>query len=142
MIHVEQVSWTDKKDVLAAIRREVFIEEQKVPESEEWDQYDEQATHFLALEQSTNTAIGTVRFLPSGKITRMAVRQPYRRQGVGSELMTAVLKLAQQKRFAGVYLDAQISACDFYQRFGFEKEGQPFWDAGILHIRMVKDLAD
>lgn len=138
MIQVEEADWDEKKDVLARIRREVFIDEQKVPEEDEWDQYDGQATHFLATDTVTGEAVGTVRLLPSGKITRMAVRRPYRGQGIGSQLLTAALKLAERKGLSNIYLDAQIDICDFYQRFGFKRQGQPFWDAGILHIRMVK----
>lgn len=139
MIRVERVAWAEKHAQLRDIRREVFIGEQKVPEHDEWDDQDAGATHFLAIEETTGEAVGTVRLLGSGKITRMAVRKNLRCRGIGSQLLNTALAYARDLGLTHMYLDAQIDACDFYQRFGFKKQGQPFWDAGILHIRMTQD---
>jgi hypothetical protein len=38
---VERVSWLARRDALHAVRRAVFIEEQRVPEHMEWDDEDE-----------------------------------------------------------------------------------------------------
>ncbi len=138
MIHVSSVPWEQAQDTLRDIRREVFVVEQQVPEEDEWDDLDQVAVHFLATDISNGLAVGTARFLPSGKITRMAVRQPYRHRGVGSRLLAAVLQYAANHGFDKVYLDAQISAIGFYERFGFVREGEIFLDAGIEHVRMTK----
>lgn len=138
MIHVNAVQWEQAQDTLRDIRREVFVVEQQVPEEDEWDDLDQTAVHFLATDISNGLAVGTARFLPSGKITRMAVRQPYRHRRVGSQLLAAVLRYAADQGFDKVYLDAQISAIGFYERFGFVREGEIFLDAGIEHVRMTK----
>ena len=39
-----------------------------------------------------------------------------------------------------VNLNAQVGAISFYEKFGFLKEGVPFDDAGIPHVRMKKSL--
>ncbi len=138
MIHVSTVQWEHAQDTLRDIRREVFVVEQQVPEDDEWDDQDQAAVHFLATDLSNGLAVGTARFLPSGKITRMAVRQPYRHRKVGSQLLAAVLRYAANHGFDKVYLDAQISAIGFYKRVGFVREGEIFLDAGIEHVRMTK----
>src|SRR5690349_18932265 len=54
----------DEADMQAAclVRRRVFIEEQGVPEAEEWDALDELATHFVLLE--SEAIVGTARLVP------------------------------------------------------------------------------
>ena len=47
-LEVAIVDWDAHKEVLRAIRGEVFIEEQGVPKDIEWDNHDQQALHFLA----------------------------------------------------------------------------------------------
>lgn len=137
MIQVRTVSWEEAAADLRDIRREVFVLEQQVPEQDEWDSYDSIATHFIATD-SAGAVLGTARFLPRGKITRMAVRKLYRRHRVGSHILATVLRYAANNGFESVFLDAQISAAPFYERFGFVREGTVFQDAGIDHIRMLK----
>lgn len=139
MIRVNIVTWDEAQDNLKSIRREVFVDEQKVPETEEWDSHDHTATHFLAT-GSSGEPVATARFLPSGKITRMAVRKPHRHRQVGSKLLTEVLQYAAKSGFSEVYLDAQTSAVPFYEKFGFSCEGDVFQDAGIDHLRMRSRL--
>ncbi|MCR6652337.1 MAG: GNAT family N-acetyltransferase [Cellvibrionaceae bacterium] len=139
MIQIDSVKWADAQAALKHIRREVFVVEQQVPEEDEWDDQDATAEHFLAVDTSSGQALGTARFLPSGKVTRMAVLQPHRSQKIGSQLLAAVLRHAARAGFQQVYLDAQISAIGFYEKFGFIREGEVFWDAGIEHVRMTKD---
>ena len=137
MIRVNIVNWDEAQTDLRHIRHEVFVVEQKVPETEEWDTLDNTAIHFLATDQS-GEPVATARFLPSGKITRMAVRKSHRNHQVGSKILTAVLKYAAKSGYTKVYLDAQISAVTFYEKFGFAREGEVFEDAGIDHLRMTK----
>lgn len=137
MTRVRIVSWDQAQDDLRRIRREVFVVEQQVPEEDEWDSYDETATHFLATLPS-GEAVGTARFLSSGKITRMAVCKPYRNRQVGSHILTAVLKHAAENGFQTVHLDAQIAAVPFYEKFGFVRAGEVFQDAGIDHMHMTR----
>ena len=41
----EQVRNDEKMEAVRSVRRRVFIEEQAVPEEEEWDAFDATATH-------------------------------------------------------------------------------------------------
>lgn len=135
---VAQVTWSEAQTDLANIRREVFIREQQVPEEMEWDRHDPEATHFLAYDDER--AVGTVRLLADGKITRMAVLKSHRQRGLGAALLRATLALAQQRGKTQVYLEAQITAKGFYQKFGFSSAGEVFLDAGIPHQHMILTL--
>lgn len=137
---VRAALWQEDAAGLIYIRRSVFIEEQDVPESLEWDGLDDTAIHVLAYELIENTVIGTARLLPNGHIGRMAVLPSWRRKGVGSALLQTLLAYAQQKHLYKVFLHAQLSAKGFYQHLGFTQHGEIFEDAGMPHCYMDKAL--
>lgn len=132
---VEVVSWEDTQAILQKIRYEVFVIEQSVPVEEEWDGQDETAVHFLA--STDGLPIGTARLLPSGKITRMAVLQPYRSKGVGALLLKEATQAAIQSGCSKPFLDAQTHALSFYEAHGYVAHGEEFLDAGIPHFAMT-----
>ncbi len=136
---VSIVDWTNNADQLSAIRDEVFINEQNVPPDLERDPMDVHYTHALARD-SNNNPIGTGRLLDNGKIGRMAVLKPWRGKGVGQALLHALIDVARKAGLNEVILDSQTLAQGFYHREGFTRFGDEFIDAGILHVKMKKDL--
>ena len=128
-------TWADDRDALQAVRRSVFIEEQAIPESEEWDDVDPVARHVLAL-TANRDAVGTGRLEPTGKIGRVAVLLQYRGSGVGSLIMGHLVNQATESGFTSVYLHAQAAAAGFYERLGFRAVGPVFDEVGIPHLRM------
>ncbi|PZP57183.1 MAG: GNAT family N-acetyltransferase [Azospira oryzae] len=136
---VRLVSWDAAQASLAAVRRAVFIDEQRVPEALEWDGLDPRCVHALA-EDAEGRPIGTARLLPDGHIGRMAVLQSWRRKGVGGALLCAMLSEARRRGLRVVHLHAQVHAVPFYERCGFAREGETFLEAGIPHVRMVRNL--
>lgn len=135
--HVEHADWAraGDREALRAIRLEVFVREQAVPESLEWDELDPLSFHLLARSEG-GEPIGCARLAPHGKIGRVAVRLPWRGQGVGLGLLRALLARARAQGQAEVALDAQLSAVSFYEREGFVAHGEDFEDAGIVHRAM------
>lgn len=132
---VRRAHWPRDAAALRLLRQRVFIEEQQVPQELEWDGEDEQALHLLALDPAQNP-IGTARLLPSGQIGRMAVLQDWRKRGVGSALLARMLEEAARGDYPGLFLHAQLSALPFYERQGFEAQGEVFYEADIPHKRM------
>ena len=137
--HVEIAAWTGDFAGIEKVRRKVFIEEQQVPEREEFDEMDPLAIHVLAYVSAAGgkrDAVGTARLEPTGKIGRVAVLPRYRGTGTGVALMRCLLGLAAERGFTEVYLNAQTSAAGFYERLGFRSEGPEFDEVGIPHQRM------
>ena len=132
---VRRATWATDSAVLAAIRREVFVVEQRVPESEEWDDRDAVSEHVIAL-ASDGSAIGTGRLLPDGHIGRMAVLPPWRGRGVGSALLTELIAMARERGCSETRLHAQTHALAFYRKHGYTPLGEEFMDAGIPHVEM------
>ena len=131
-------NWDSNNDSLVRIRRQVFIEEQNVPEDMEWDEHDSSSTHFLAT--LDNKVIATARLKTDGQIGRMAVLAEYRNKGIGSKLLKFVLLTAKQQKQKKVYLHAQVSAIPFYKKHGFTACGDIFYEANIPHREMSKKI--
>ncbi|WP_136417285.1 GNAT family N-acetyltransferase [Herbaspirillum sp. ST 5-3] len=134
-IDVNVGDWAMQRADAQAIRYEVFVVEQKVPQEMEWDDMDPLCIHAVAYEAG-GKAIGTGRLLPDGHIGRMAVMRGMRGQGVGGALLEALMNEARKRGDAAVILNAQTQAESFYRRFGFVREGEEFMEAGIPHIAM------
>lgn len=138
MLRIELGDWASMAPALEAIRREVFIVEQKVPEQMEWDADDATSVHALAL--LDGHPVGCGRLLPDGHIGRMAVRAPFRSTGVGRALLQALLAEARRRGMREVVLHAQTHALRFYETHGFVADGPEFDEAGIPHRRMSQAL--
>lgn len=135
-------SWQDAQKEAYPIRKAVFIEEQSVPEEMELDEFDPIARHALAY--INNICVGTARFIvkpangvQSGWIGRMAVLANYRKQGMGGQLLSALLELGVSEGIYQFGLHAQLSAIPFYERFGFMALGDIYDEAGIAHRDMI-----
>jgi predicted GNAT family N-acyltransferase len=137
-INVEQSHWPACESIAAAIRREVFMDEQQVSEADEWDGLDAEAIHWVAWGEG-DTPMATAR-LVGNKIGRMAVLKPYRQKGVGSAILRSIIQYAIKENIPELILDAQVKARSFYKDNGFEVTGKEFMDAGIRHVPMAMDI--
>lgn len=133
---VRIANWQDDNLALRSIRETVFICEQHVPAELEWDEFDANCLHALAVDSAGNP-IGTARLLPDGHIGRMAVLKEWRGRSVGSALLRYLLEEARKRQIRQVTVNAQIYAAGFYAKSGFRTTGNEFMDAGIPHVKMI-----
>ena len=130
---------TDPADLekVFAIRKEVFVGEQNCPPELEWEN-EEESNHFLATVDGEPAGASRWRKTDKGyKLERFAVLKKFRGNGVGQVLVQTVLdNLPKDATY--VYLHAQIQAVTLYERFGFEKTGPEFEEAGIRHYKMIR----
>ena len=125
-----------------AVRRSVFIVEQKIDEAEEYDGLDDTSLHFVALSDGKVVGTARVRFLSPqyAKIERMAVLKEFRRCGVGTGILARVEKELKARRVPVAVLHAQIIASPFYESRGYKPVGSHFYEAGIEHSKMKKKI--
>lgn len=136
-----------------AVRKEVFVVEQQVPEDLEYDAYDAGAAHVIAV-RADGLPLGTGRLLTGaaaaaknggddrvGALGRLAVTKAARGLGVGAALVRAIEDAARARGLTAVDLHAQTHALGFYERLGYAVYGPEFPDAGIPHRAMRKALA-
>jgi predicted GNAT family N-acyltransferase len=124
-----------------AIRRQVFIVEQEVPEQDELDGRDPECLHFIAL--VGGEPAGTARLNLSSseaKVERVAVLAAFRGRSLGAGLMDAIEKAALELGYRRAVLGAQVPVIPFYEKLGWVAEGPVFMDAGIPHRMMRKPL--
>ena len=120
-----------------ALRREVFVWEQKVPEAEENDADDLTATHFVAIVDGE--VVGTLRLLDKPehiKIGRVAVRLAFRGRGIAKAMILTAMDHARAAGHERFYLTAQSDKLAFYERLGFAAFGPEFEDGGMPHRAM------
>jgi predicted GNAT family N-acyltransferase len=124
-----------------AIRTTVFIDEQRCPPEEEWDEFDASSHHLLGLLGDLPVACARWREVeidgePYAKLERFAVLREHRGLGLGRELVAQTIEHARRAGHTRFVLHAQAHLTRLYASFGFEPEGEPFDEAGIEHILM------
>jgi predicted GNAT family N-acyltransferase len=129
--------WNDA----VSVRRAVFVEEQHVPEEEEIDEFENEATHFVLYDGERAVGAGRFRTIDGiGKIERICVLPHYRSRGAGRLIMESIEQFAKEKGITKAKLNAQTHAEHFYQKLGYQTVSDIFMDAGIPHVTMVKQL--
>ena len=124
------------------VRRRVFVEEQEIPEDEEYDGYDKDCLHIVAKEGEAVIGTARIRFPAShiAKVERMAVLPQFRRSHAGRGLILFVHSLLKDRNIKRAILHAQYAVIPFYRSCGYSETGNPFWEADIKHIKMYINL--
>jgi predicted GNAT family N-acyltransferase len=134
----------DARDLRAALalRIRVFCDEQGVPRELEVDGDDDIARHAVAV-TADGTVVATMRLVTRDgvvKVGRVAVDREWRGHGIASRLLDRAVEYAQQQRAETLRLAAQVAAIDLYRKAGFRSVGEPFDEAGIEHVWMVREV--
>ena len=141
-LKIEIVDYQHCLAAIKQIRTKVFQEEQGVTAQLEFDGLDGSATHFLA--QVEGEAVGTARIreinADTAKIERLAVLPKFRQQGIGTQLMKSALSTISQGNKSLAVVHAQEYIAKLYQQLGFVIVGERFTEAGIVHVKMIKQL--
>ncbi|EEI20449.1 Acetyltransferase [Lentilactobacillus hilgardii] len=124
-----------------AIRKSVFVKEQGIDETLEFDGTDGDATHYVAYAQ--HRPVATARATVTGEgvhIQRVATLKMYRHKGFAKQLLEAILNDPKYKGETNFYLGAQETAKGLYETLGFKQYGDPFMEVGIKHVNMKKSV--
>jgi ElaA protein len=140
-----QLIWTrfgdftvDELYAALAFRQAVLVVEQNSPYAD-LDALDHSALHLRTV--ADTEFVGYARchaptdLVPHASFGRLVVAPDYRRQGLGRQMVSEILK-----RLAGyrcdVVIGAQLHLQKFYSAFGFSPDGEPYDEAGVRHVRM------
>jgi predicted GNAT family N-acyltransferase len=137
---VRVADWERDEAPLRRIRHDVFVREQGVPETLEWDGRDAACRHVVANDEK-GAVIGCGRLLSDGSIGRLAVERTWRGRGVGSAILSRLVDIARNAGCERVVLNARTDAGAFYARRGFAVAGPEFTEAGIRHRKMERALS-
>ena len=141
-IVIRRASTPEEMAGLRALRLEVFVQEQGVPEEKELDALDEAALHVIAWDGREVVGTGRLVLLFDGEaqIGRMAIRAALRRGGIGGDVLRFLEEEAKAQRVLRILLHAQTYVVPFYRKQGYREEGISFQEAGIEHSLMRKTL--
>ena len=125
------------KDILE-IRKKVFVEEQNVPLNIEIE-HEEDSKHVICFVDKLAVGTGRWRKTKNGiKLERFAVLTDFRNKGIGKEIVNFILSEISSNNT--IYLHAQEAVVNFYKKLGFKVSGDKFYEADILHSKMIYSL--
>lgn len=135
--------WSEKgmpSDSGLQLRAEVFMDEQGF--SRDTDETDAVSWHLVLYENGT--AVGAARlFSEDGRtahLGRIVVRKTARGQGLGLVLLHEMEKKAKELGFSRAELGGQVRAAGFYEKAGYSRFGEEFFDEYCPHVMMGKTL--
>ena len=135
--------WATLGAAARGIRQAVFVEEQGMAADMVLDDADAGAVHAVAFNRF-GLPIATGRLLQRepglAQIGRMATLATVRGAHIGRAVLDALMAKARQRGDAQVMLQAQTSAVPFYERAGFQRDGEVFEAAGVPHQAMRRAL--
>lgn len=128
-------------DAARMIREAVFINEQKF--TIEFDDIDAKAICMVLYEDETPMAC--CRYFKGNEegeyvVGRLAVRQEYRGQHLGERMLQEVEQAVRNVGGKKLSLSAQVRVQGFYEKQGFVKYGDLYYDEYCEHIHMEKLL--
>ncbi len=125
-------------------RWQMLREPWRMPIGSERDEYDEMSHHRMIVDgKGRPMAVGRLYITPDneGQIRYMAVKPNRRSKGVGSLVLVALESFARQEGVKRLVINAREDAIRFYEKNGFESQGELSDERGPLrHQQMIKSL--
>ena len=135
---ISQIGFTDNDFLLIReVRKVVFFDEMGIPESEIFDNLDEESDHFIFIEK--NRVIGSVRLRHIEnyiKLERMVIYREFRLQSFGYDAIKQIIDHYKRKKITKIVLDSIYDIRDFYKKCGFIEVDKVFDRVGLPHITM------
>ena len=139
MTNFEYKKFLGLNDDIIKIRTSVFIDEQGF--KNEFDETDKTCTHIVLYDNEK--PIATCRYFKEGEnyhIGRVANIKEYRGQGVGNYIMQIAESEIKNEDGQKIEVSAQVRVSVFYEKLGYKKAGDIYYDEYCEHIRMLKEL--
>ncbi len=88
--------------------------------------------------------IGCCVLTPKSKTTlqlrQMAVHENYRGQHIGAAILEFAETVAKERNFSILMMHARDPVIDFYKKCGYQIAGEQFFEVGMGHHKMQKQL--
>ena len=107
------------------------------------DDIEDSSYHLMGINDEKDViASGRVHFnnKKEAQIRYMAVKDSYKRKGIGSEIVIRLEDYATSKGAERMVLNARENALSFYLSLGYIEKGPYQSDTGIPHSKMEKNL--
>ena len=126
------------------LRSEVFVAEQKIT-LPELDNQDLRSIHVFLLNTDKTDALATCRIFQNDQgvwtLGRVVISDIARGEHLGQKMLEAVHEYLKNELHAdSIFCHAQAYVQKFYEKLGYETEGNYFLEGGVKHIGMRKQL--
>lgn len=144
-IEIHRVINNEELKICSDLRKKVFRDEEQAPEGlyiiDDLDRLDTTCNYLLKV---NNDYVATVRFIKIDDITiklqRLVVQKEYRKNGYARMILEYLEKDAYNKGYRKIEMDSAEKACSFYEKYGYKKTSEVFYEDNRPHIKMEKYL--
>jgi len=104
------------------IRRDVFVQEQGIPQALDLDGRDEHSYHGLAYINDKAVGVARLALLENNNavLARVAIEKDFRGQGIATKLIEALLTKAEKLKINSIEIHAHEYLREYYETFGFK----------------------
>jgi len=128
------------------LRTDVFVVEQKIKETDEFDGIDKKGTQYYCGYVNEYLVASVVVFkeetlLKTARVARVLVSKAFRGQGYGSSIIKLMIDdIKKRSDYDYLLLNSQEAMKGFYMKLGFENVNNKNIEAGIPHIFLRMSL--
>ena len=97
---------------------------------------DTEAIHYGGFDGDVLISVASIYLTEnSARLRKFATATEHQRRGVGSAMLTHIIRNLKEENIAELWCDARESATGFYERFGMQREGERFYKSGVPYFR-------
>ena len=144
-LRIIKVETSKDLDFCVSVRKQVFYDEENAPESLYIaDENDKDKNTLNILGFINDVPVATARFIKINdntcKIQRMSVISKYRNKGYAKELLFFLEGCIKEYGYKIIELDSSLKAVGFYEKYGYKRISDIFYEDNRPHIKLKKEL--
>ena len=142
-MHIRLIDTTTKEyEDMVNLRMKVLLDPIGIPKS--YINPEKEKSEILIGAFEGGLLVGCCILTPLDKNTiqlrQMAVQNEFQQKGIGASIVGFAEMLARQKGYTVLMMHARDSVMDFYEKCGYHASGPQFFEVGIGHHKMEKQL--
>ncbi len=135
---------SSRYDELVELRYKILLEPLGLKFLDSFRPEEANYLHIGCIENLDDKLIGGLILAPVDNETirmmQVAVDTIYQGEGVGRQLVQYAEKRAKEAGYSKIVMHAMLSVVSFYEKIGYQAEGDVFDEQGITFLKMVKQL--
>ena len=135
---------SSRYDELVELRYKILLEPLGLKFLDSFRPEEANYLHIGCIENLDDKLIGGLILAPVDNETirmmQVAVDTIYQGEGVGRQLVQYAEKRAKEAGYSKIVMHAMLSVFSFYEKIGYQAEGDVFDEQGITFLKMVKPL--
>lgn len=144
-IQIINVKNENELAICSKLREEVFGNEEQGPkELYVIDEYDKKDTTKNYLLKVDDKFVATVRFIQIDlytiKLQRLVVPKQFRKNGYANNILSYLENDARSLGYKKIIMNSAYKAVGFYEKNGYKKVSDVFYEDNRPHLKMEKDL--